>query len=196
MHSFTTISLIFVIALAGPALATDGVIQPDSGTAFGGALDLTITLGPRLEDGQVNGPLTVHITNSFGAGVSISYTHDVNSPSALNVPQPGTFPVGAATQIIYPTGWAGLIFVGREINAEGSKIEASCLDGNADVDVSYVDGYTVPITCSCSGAPVTGCYIDLFGNSFLTSFPSFLKLRRPNRRLSKTYNIRSSRSLP
>lgn len=32
----------------------------------------------------------------------------------------------------------------------------------ADIDVSYVDGYTVPITCSCDSTPVTGCNYDLF----------------------------------
>lgn len=34
-----------------------------------------------------------------------------------------------------------------------------------DIDVSYVDGYSVPITCSVGGTPVTGCNIDLWSVS-------------------------------
>jgi hypothetical protein len=32
----------------------------------------------------------------------------------------------------------------------------------ADVDISYVNGFSVPISCSCSGTVVTGCTKNLF----------------------------------
>jgi hypothetical protein len=34
--------------------------------------------------------------------------------------------------------------------------------GPPDIVVGYVDGYSVPITCSSEGTPVSGCNIDLF----------------------------------
>ncbi|MCJ1280529.1 hypothetical protein MMC21_008358 [Puttea exsequens] len=45
----------------------------------------------------------------------------------------------------------------------GTKIEASTNGAdNNDIDVSYVDGYTVPITCTNGIDTVTGCNIDLW----------------------------------
>ena len=55
----------------------------------------------------------------------------------------------------------GRIYVGKTINPANSKIEASYI-GSPDVDVSYVDGYSVPITCSSQGVVVSGCNIPLF----------------------------------
>jgi hypothetical protein len=54
-----------------------------------------------------------------------------------------------------------MIVVGPKINVDASKIEAS--KGNETfVDVSYVDGFTIPVTCSSEGVVITGCNIDLF----------------------------------
>lgn len=65
------------------------------------------------------------------------------------------------TQYAFPTGWAGRICVGPNFNPDASKIEGS-YTGPPDIDVSYVDGYSVPITCSSDSIPVSGCNIDLF----------------------------------
>lgn len=62
---------------------------------------------------------------------------------------------------MYPTKWAGRIYIGKTINSADSKIEGSTTGAN-DIDVSYVDGYSVPITCSVAGTPVSGCNIDLW----------------------------------
>ena len=43
----------------------------------------------------------------------------------------------------------------------GSKIEGS-LTGPPDINVSYVDGFSVPITCSSEGVAVSSCNIDLY----------------------------------
>lgn len=44
-----------------------------------------------------------------------------------------------STQILYPSGWAGRIYVGKDFNPDGSKIEASFSPPNyqPNVDVSY-----------------------------------------------------------
>lgn len=50
---------------------------------------------------------------------------------------------------VYPTGWTGRIAVGRNsdpnVIQRGSVIEASFTEGWTTVDVSYVQGYTVPM---------------------------------------------------
>jgi hypothetical protein len=51
--------------------------------------------------------------------------------------------------------------IGPILSPYGSKIEGS-FTGPPDVDVSYVDGYSVPITCSSEGITFTGCNLDLF----------------------------------
>ncbi|MCJ1439414.1 hypothetical protein MMC27_008808 [Xylographa pallens] len=112
------------------------------------------------------GVMTISVTNAYGTPLSLSYASnaDVDGtsfPPPIGNPTPAVLPPGAATAIVYPTGWAGRITVGKVNTDQGSKIEGSTTGAN-DVDVSYVDGYTVPITCSSLGVPVTGCNIELF----------------------------------
>ncbi|KAF6226219.1 hypothetical protein HO133_009085 [Letharia lupina] len=169
MHLTNTL-VPFLLTLASPALAAEGVISKDGlGTAIGGALDPTVTPAPKPAVGAapaVAGPLTIAVTNSFGAGLSISFQHDSGSSSAINNPTPG--PLGGATTIIYPSGWAGRIAVGKVMSVinSGSKIEGSFSlpTYQPNIDVSYVDGYTIPITCSCGGSVVTGCNHPLFAD--------------------------------
>ena len=105
--------------------------------------------------------LTISITNSYEAGLSLSLGSNVGSPSAIGDPAAALFPEASLTQYTFPTGWAGRIYVGPNTNPDGSKIEGS-FTGPPDIDVSYVDGYSVPITCSSEGVAVSGCNIDLF----------------------------------
>jgi len=51
--------------------------------------------------------------------------------------------------------------MGPNTNPLGSKIEGSFI-GPPDIDISYVDGYSMPITCSSKGIAVSGYNIDLF----------------------------------
>ena len=105
--------------------------------------------------------MTVAITNSFKADLSLSLGSNVGAPSAIGNPPAALFPEASLTQYVFPTGWAGRIYVGPNTNPDGSKIEGS-YTGPPDIDVSYVDGYSVPITCSSEDVPVSGCNIDLF----------------------------------
>ena len=130
------------------------------GTASGGALD------PIATDPPAAGPkaafaggsdLTINVVNSFGGPLSIFYGSNVGVPTPINNPGSGT--LSSSTQVLFPSGWAGRITIGGNYDPKGSKIEASysAPDYVPDVDVSYVDGYSVPITCSCAGIAVTGC---------------------------------------
>jgi len=51
--------------------------------------------------------------------------------------------------------------MGSNLNPDGSKIKGS-YTGPPDIDVSYIDGYSVPITCSSEGTAVSGYNINLF----------------------------------
>lgn len=105
------------------------------------------------------GVMTIAITNYWTAPLSVSYFQNSDSPSAVGAPQPA--PLGTITQVVFPTNWAGRIVIGKTADADGSKIEGSTTIWN-DVDVSYVDGFSVPIVCSNATAPVTGCNINLW----------------------------------
>lgn len=105
------------------------------------------------------GVMTIAITNYWTAPLSVSYFQNSDSPSAVGAPEPA--PLGTSTQVVFPTNWAGRIVVGKTTDADGSKIEGSTTGWN-DIDVSYVDGFSVPIVCSNATAPVTGCNINLW----------------------------------
>ncbi|KAF3018161.1 hypothetical protein E8E14_010354 [Neopestalotiopsis sp. 37M] len=116
--------------------------------------------------------LTVHLVNSHTAAVTTAHVHDVDSPSAAsgNVGG-GTLACGSSASFAVPTNYVGNLALAEAehpITADDTLIEINFVVatdfGNvavADVDVSYVNGYSVPITCSCDGAVVTGCNKDL-----------------------------------
>ena len=105
--------------------------------------------------------MTIAITNVYGAQLSLSFGANAGGPSAVGDPAPTALADAASTQYSFPTGWAGRIDIGPNLNPNSSKIEGS-YTGPPDIDVSYVDGYSVPITCSSMGIAVSGCNIDLF----------------------------------
>lgn len=120
--------------------------------------------------------LTIAIKNSYGTDLSLSFVLGSTSvsgsliglPTPLNDPQPTVLPNSASTQYLFPTGWAGNIPIGRDIQVGNSLIEANYVFNEPWIDVSYVDGFSVPITCSSGGNPVTGCNIDLFEQQGVT----------------------------
>ena len=109
---------------------------------------------------KTTGGMTINIQNKMGKNLKMAYTNNAGGPSAIGNPKNGQ--LASSTQVVYPTGWAGRITIGiDDTNAAGSKIEGS-FTGMPNIDVSYVDGYTVPIVCSCSNEPVSGCNVDLW----------------------------------
>lgn len=148
------------------APATAAPTQIVLGTALGGALDPLATRAPVVHTDRLDvqaaddSNLIINIVNSFGEPLSIFYGSNAGGPSAVGDPGSGT--LTSSTQILCPSDWAGRITIGKNYDPRGSKVEASYVAPNyvPDVDISYVDGYSVPITCSCSGVPVTGCNGD------------------------------------
>ena len=111
--------------------------------------------------------MTIAVTNFYGTQLSLSLGVNAHFPTPINNPQPTVIPDSASTHYIYPTGWAGRISVGETTDIGNSLIEGSYTN-EPYIDVSYVDGFSVPITCSCGGVPVTGCNIDLFDQPGIT----------------------------
>lgn len=111
---------------------------------------------------RAGGPLTININNRMGTPLSIQYRSNAGAPSPSGINQSPATLVGS-TMLVYPSGWAGNIVLGPNFDVAGSKIEAELTTSDPPVvDVSYVDGYSVPITCSCNNVAVTGCNKDLF----------------------------------
>ncbi|KAI9889646.1 MAG: hypothetical protein M1814_005047, partial [Vezdaea aestivalis] len=148
--------------VAGDAAASATTVL---GTASGGALDVAATrptVGPSPL--VAGGPLTIQIKNQYGSPLSIFYGSNAGAPTPVGNPGRGT--LGSSTQVLFPSGWAGRITIGKNFDPKGTKIEASLVSNGgyrADVDVSYVDGYSVGITCSCQGKVVAGCNKPLYG---------------------------------
>lgn len=172
------VTLIYVVAwalaLANPAFAEEPAMlarAPQAeitsvvlGTASGGALDPLATRPPHIgpKPAFAGGPdLTISVVNSFGAPLSIFYGSNAGAPTPVG--NPGSGVLTSSTRILFPSSWAGRITIGKTYDPRGSKIEASFSPPNyvPDVDISYVDGYSVPISCSCSGVAVTGCNIRM-----------------------------------
>ena len=135
-------------------------ISPDSATIIH-----TGSFSPSVTDGA-KPYMTIAITNQYGSHLSLSLASNADGPSPMGSPTPAILPNASPTQYIFPTGWAGRVCIGPNLNPNGSKIEGS-FTGPPDIDVSYVDGYSVPITCSSEGVAVSGCNIDLFRQTYI-----------------------------
>jgi hypothetical protein len=115
----------------------------------------------QADGGSRGGSLTISITNLYGTPLSIGLGSNYGGPTPDGNPQPTT--IASSMRYTFPVGWAGRITVGKSLSGCNSLIEASYEpQGPRAVDVSYVDGYSVPITCSVDGKAVTGCNIELF----------------------------------
>ena len=125
---------------------------------------VSVTSTPRSRSTKTTDFMTISITNAYGTQLSLSFTSNAGGPSPIGNPSATVLPNASPTQYVLPTGWAGRIYIGPNTNPLGSKIEGS-ITGSPDIDITYVDGYSVPINCSSEGVPVSGCNIDLFKQS-------------------------------
>ncbi len=118
------------------------------------------TTGPAPE---FSGYVTVNITNKHTTSLSVALTSDPSAPSASGDPQPTL--LGDTTQFYFEKGFSGRIGVAPQLDSANTKIELS-YDKSVYADVSYVDGYTVPITCSCDNETVyMGCNVELWNTT-------------------------------
>jgi len=144
-----------------PSTIRTSLSSTSSVTTATGAITATAAVSDSGSD------MTIAITNVYGSQLSLYFGGNAGGPSPIGNPGPTTLANAASTQYSFPTGWAGRIVVGPNLNPYSSKIEGS-YTGPPDIDISYVDGYSVPITCSSGGIAVSGCNIDLFKQQGIT----------------------------
>lgn len=141
-----------------------------------------VTSAPVIVGSGTHGPLTFKIVNSMADSITISYQLGTYSPatggattvaSSLIGPSATTGVFAKETTVVAPVGWAGRMTIGKAgalLDYRGTKIEGNNgfngadphADPDPDVDVSYVDGYSVPASCSCGDVVLTGCNKELF----------------------------------
>ncbi|KAI0159557.1 Osmotin, thaumatin-like protein [Xylariaceae sp. FL1272] len=121
-----------------------------------------------------NAQYVITLVNSHTAPIETHHVvnRDKNltaAPAALH-DHAGVIEVGAAKIIVLPQGWAGNIamaekgYMTRDSNSllEGSfVVQAGSRFPKITLDVSYVDGFTVPMTCICGTNVRLGCNLDL-----------------------------------
>ena len=154
-------------AFAGEPAMTTRAPQAEAtsvilGTASKGAIDPLATRPPHIKYNPAlagGSNLTINIVNSYDSRLFIFYGSNAGAPTPVG--NPGYGILISSTRVLFPSDWAGRITIGKNYDPRGSKIEASFSPPNyvPDVDISYVDGYSVPISCSCSGVAVSGCNI-------------------------------------
>lgn len=161
--SATTSSILSLIRSSNPSLtpaATKSVVQESPSETPLPTPTPTSTLAVYKGNSD---SFTIAITNLYGAPLSLAFGSNDYGPKPDGNPQPTVIGKASATAYTFPTGWAGRISVGKSLSGSNSLIEASFPgDQWNSVDVSYVDGYSVPIVCSNNGHAVTGCNIDLW----------------------------------
>ncbi|KAL9603143.1 MAG: hypothetical protein Q9219_001346 [cf. Caloplaca sp. 3 TL-2023] len=156
MHSFLLSAAWLALPSVFMLTCAQDIQQADDGS-------LILTGGQPAGNGASDGDLTIAITNNYGQDLTMSFLNNAGFPGLRGDPQTTTLVAGASTSYAAPSGWAGRINVGKIDHVDNSKIEGSFYGaGNGDIDISYVDGYSVPITCSVGGQVVSGCNSELF----------------------------------
>ncbi|KAI0534019.1 hypothetical protein GGR58DRAFT_505734 [Xylaria digitata] len=115
------------------------------------------------------GEYVVTLINSHTAAISTVHGQNEGSPTAIQ--DGGSILAANATAIFaVPTDWAGRVAMaeaGIPIRDRASLLEGSFIvqrgltEARIVLDVSYVDGFTVPIVCECGGGVVLGCNLNL-----------------------------------
>ncbi|KAI2606564.1 Osmotin, thaumatin-like protein [Hypoxylon sp. NC1633] len=110
------------------------------------------------------------VVNSHTAPVSTMHVVGAGSPTAIRKSnEASTIAPGETVSFAAPTGWTGRMAMyedGYEVVDRASLLEGSFMvfpQGEAvmALDVSYVDGFTVPMVCECNESVVLGCNLDL-----------------------------------
>ncbi|MCJ1447843.1 MAG: hypothetical protein MMC23_008355 [Stictis urceolatum] len=158
-----------------PPLASPGSGKPPSAipviynTTAGGhkapvQSPLNLTVVPAIPDGMPGAKweqVTIEICNTKDETIPLSISRNPGSPP-LWADGGSSYLYPHETVTVYADpGFAGRVALGHH---EGSKIELSYVSPwyVPHLDVSYVDGFTHELVCSCGDTPVTGCNKNLW----------------------------------
>ncbi|KAI1774988.1 Osmotin, thaumatin-like protein [Hypoxylon cercidicola] len=119
---------------------------------------------------SADGNFVVTVVNSHTAAISTSHFQGAGSPTAIRHDNEGNIVAPDETiTFAVPTGWSGRLAMyeeGYDVVDRGSLFEGSFMVDESKnafmaLDVSYVDGFTVPLVCECNQEVVFGCNLDL-----------------------------------
>ncbi|OKL57362.1 hypothetical protein UA08_07430 [Talaromyces atroroseus] len=168
--SIATLLALASNALASPFPAATPTITSAIGTAVGGAASIKTQEAVLVEDPPEY--LTIVIINSHGDDITTSLSNANTAATPVSgATGTGTMSNHETASVVVPTGWIGSWAINDalyEITGDDSLLEANFVVetggtvATVDVDVSYVDGFSVAIVCSCDGTIVTGCNKNLF----------------------------------
>ncbi|KAI3332445.1 hypothetical protein HD806DRAFT_519179 [Xylariaceae sp. AK1471] len=114
------------------------------------------------------GEYVVTLVNSHTTAITTAHNQNAGAPIAIHDNR-GVLEVNATAILAVPTGWAGRVAIAeaeytirdRASLLEGSFISHENAEARIFLDVSYVDAFTVPITCECEGEVKLGCNLNL-----------------------------------
>ncbi|RYP08821.1 hypothetical protein DL765_008684 [Monosporascus sp. GIB2] len=120
--------------------------------------------------------LPITIINSHHNPISTSHAYNPGPTPVGGKPEPGTMRPGETATFAVPTGWGGnvavvdsrypIAWMGGDTLIESSFVVPWGSNGIAvaDINISYVTGFSLPSTCWCdqSRTVLTGCNLDLF----------------------------------
>ncbi|KAJ0103844.1 hypothetical protein J7T55_002176 [Diaporthe amygdali] len=170
-------------AFAVPAVLGGGFPSTTSGVVNSGVEGIIAdpTLPPQKTGGMDYNPedisrgpdlATFTVINKHTANISTSHQCGAGAPTAVSgFVGEGTMAPNASSAFAVPWNWTGNVAVidaAYSLTGDVSLIEANYVQtwtsqvAVVDVDISYVNGFTLPIICSCDGKVVTGCIKDLF----------------------------------
>ncbi|KAK3998162.1 hypothetical protein QBC44DRAFT_363689 [Cladorrhinum sp. PSN332] len=146
----TTASTSSTVLTKAAAPASAQILVEEHGPNYSGALAPTPVAPPADARTTPKAPMNPGVSTPIGGQ-----------------PGPGIMKKGATASILAPTGWSGRVSFNeadKRIQGDESLIEAGYTVQTKPwpygvVDVSYVDGYTLPIICKCrsTGAFTGGC---------------------------------------
>ncbi|KAI5865140.1 hypothetical protein GGS23DRAFT_594689 [Durotheca rogersii] len=124
---------------------------------------------------DVRGNFVVTVVNSHTAPVVTRFGQAVGALAPIQNKSCNATVLtrGETASFAVPTGWSGRLAMWEDgysnILDRASLFEGTFGydPGNGAVmamDISYVDGFTVPITCGCNGTTVLGCNLNLLDN--------------------------------
>ena len=105
--------------------------------------------------------IIIIVINIYGNYLFLFFNFNANNLTLIGNSPPITLSNNIFTQFAFPTGWAKKVYVGPNLNPDGSKIEGS-FTSPSDININYINSYFVPITCSSEDVTVTGYNINLF----------------------------------
>lgn len=176
MNGFSTISLVALAAtsFALPNAAPSPTIAQTHGLAINGAMAMH-TVAADVDFANPPEYMTIVVVNSHGDTITTSLDTNPGSPTPVSGGKgAGTMTNGQTASIAVPTNWIGNMAINDAlwgITGDDTLIESNFVVPSGgdvavgDIDVSYVDGFSVAIVCHCgglSGPVVTGCNKNLF----------------------------------